>query len=183
MAVATDGEKERHYLKKVENTCILFIKIWNISLVLNLDSQLKWDQDSETKENELINVIQRGNVAMPRIDPIRIVRSNSGVYEVLATEVDADVNRDASADCDCCCDGHCNLTPIPGVKMADVNPFSTLMAADVIPHVYPEAEDDEFVGDLPLPGEKDALYAVLAALEMKFDLDVCQEDTDTSLSH
>ena len=67
--------------------------------------------------------------------------------------------------------------------MANVNTFSTLMAADVIPHDYPEAEDDEFVGDLPLPGEKDALYAVLTALEMKFDLDVCQEDTDTSLSH
>ena len=112
MAVATDGEKERHYLKKVENTCILFIKIWNISLVLNLVSQLKWDQDSETKENELINVIQRGNVAMPRIDPIRIVRSKSGDYEVIATEVDAEVNRDASADCD----GHCNLKSLPGVK-------------------------------------------------------------------
>ena len=67
--------------------------------------------------------------------------------------------------------------------MADVDPFSILRSADVVPHVYPEAEDDEFVGDLPLPGEKDGLYAVLTALEMKFDLDVCQEDTDTSLSH
>ena len=123
MAVATDGEKERQKLKKVENTCILFIKIWNISLVLNLVSQLKWDQDSETKENELINVIQRGDVVMPRIDPIRIVRSKSGDYEVIATEVDADVNRDASADCDCCCDGHCNLKSLPGVKS---QPMSTL---------------------------------------------------------
>ena len=120
---------------------------------------------------------------MPRIDPIRIVRSKSGDYEVIATEVDADVNRDASADCDCCCDGHCNLKSLPGVKMADVNPFSTLMAADVIHHVYPEAEDNEFVGNLPLPGEKDALYAVLTALETKFDFDVCQVDADTSLSH
>ena len=67
--------------------------------------------------------------------------------------------------------------------MADLNPFSTLMAVNVIPHVYPEAEDDKFVGNLPLPGEKDALYAVLTALEMKFGLHVCQEDTDTSLSH
>ena len=54
------------------------------------------------------------------------------------------------------------------------------MAANVISHVYPEAEDDEFVGDLPLPGEKDA---VLTALETRFGLDVCQEDADTSLSH
>ena len=112
-------------------------------------------------------------VAMPRVDPIRIVRSSSGVYEVAAIDVDDDVNRDAApAECYCCCDGHCNLTYLPGVKMADVDPFSTLMAADVIPHVYPEAKDDELVGDLPLPGEKDALYAVLTALEMKFDLDV-----------
>ena len=67
--------------------------------------------------------------------------------------------------------------------MADVDPFSSLMAANVIPHVYPEVEDDDVVGDLPLPGEKDALYAVLTALETKFDLDVCQDDADTSLSH
>ena len=66
--------------------------------------------------------------------------------------------------------------------MADVDPFSTLMAADIIPHVYPEAEDDEFVGDLPLLGEKDALYAVLTALETKFGLDVCQENAETFLS-
>ena len=66
--------------------------------------------------------------------------------------------------------------------MEDFDPFSTLVAADVIPHNYPEAEDDELVGDLPLPGEKDALYAVLTALETKLDFDVCQEDTDTSLS-
>ena len=110
-------------------------------------------------------------VAMPRVDPIRIVRSSSGVYEVVATEVDVDVNRDASSDCDCYFDGHWNLTPLPGVQMADVNPISTLMAADVVPHVYPEAKDDELVGDLPLPGEKDDLYAVLTALEMKLDLD------------
>ena len=62
-----------------------------------------------------------------------------------------------------CCDGHCNLTHLPRVKMEDFDPFSTLMAADVIPHDYPEAEDDELVGDLPLPGEKDVLYAVLTA--------------------
>ncbi len=118
---------------------------------------------------------------MPRVDPIRLVKSISGVYEFAATDVDAGVNRDTSpADCDSCCDCHCHLIHLPGVKMADLDPFSTLMAADVIPHVYPEA--DEFVGDLPLPGEKDTMYAVLTALEMKFDLDVCQEDTGTSLS-
>ena len=98
--------------------------------------------------------------------------------------VDDDINRDVTpAECDCCCDGHCNLTHLPRVKMEDFDPFSTLMAADVIPHDYPEAEDDEFVGDLPLLGEKDALYAVLTALETKFDFDVCQVDADTSLSH
>ena len=63
--------------------------------------------------------------------------------------------------------------------MADLDPFSTLMAANVIPYVYTEAEDDKFVGDLPLPGEKDA---VLTALETRLGLDVCQEDADTSLS-
>ena len=121
---------------------------------------------------------------MLRVDPIKIVRSSIGVYEVAAdVGVDAGVHKDASADCGCCCNGHCNLTYLPGVKMADVDPFSTLMAADVIPHDYPEAEDDEFVGDLPLLGEKDALYAVLTALETRFGLDVCQEDADTSLSH
>ena len=136
------------------------------------------------KVEELINAIQRKDVAMPRVDPVRLVRSSSGVYEVAATDVDADVVRDVlPADCDCCCDGHCHLTHPSGVKMADVDPFSSLMAANVIPHVYPEAEDDEVVGDLPLPGEKDALYAVLTALETKFDLDVCQDDADTSLSH
>ena len=89
--------------------------------------------------------------------------------------VDDDINRDATpAECYCCCDGHCNLTHL--------DPFSTLMAADVIPHDYPEAEDDELVGDLPLPGEKDALYAVLTALETKFGLDVCQENAETFLS-
>ena len=66
--------------------------------------------------------------------------------------------------------------------MADLNPFSTLMAVNVIPHVYPEAEDDKFVGNLPLPGEKYALYAVLTALETKFGLDVCQENAETFLS-
>ena len=67
--------------------------------------------------------------------------------------------------------------------MADVDPFSTLMAADVIPNVYPEAEDDEVVGDLPLPGEKDDLNAVLIALETMFDLYVYrQKDAKTSLS-
>ena len=67
--------------------------------------------------------------------------------------------------------------------MADVDPFSSLMAANVIPHVYPEAEDDEVVGDLPLPGEKDDLNAVLIALETMFDLYVCrQKDAKTSLS-
>ena len=111
-------------------------------------------------------------VAMPRVDPIRIVGSSSGVYELAAIDIDDDVNRNAApAECYCCCDGHCNPTYLPGVKMADVDPFSTLMAADVIPHFYPEAEDDKLVGDLPLPGEKDDLYAVLTALEMKLDLD------------
>ena len=119
-------------------------------------------------------------VTMPRVDPIRIVRSSSGVYEVSAIDIDDDVNRDTSpADCDSCCDCHCHLIHLPGVKMADLNPFSTLMAANVIPYVYTEAEDDKFVGDLPLPGEKDA---VLTALETRLGLDVCQEDADTSLS-
>ena len=120
---------------------------------------------------------------MPRVEPIRIVRSSSGVYEVAATDADYDVNKDAApAECYCGCDGHCNMTHVPGVKMTDVDPFPTLMAVDVIPHVYPET-DDELVGDLPFPGENDALYAVLTALETKFDFDVCQEDADTSLSH
>ena len=130
----------------------------------------------------MIKIIQRKDVAMLRVDPIKIVRSSIGVYEV-AADVDAYVNKDASADCGCCCNGHINLTHLPGIKMADVDPFSTLMAADVIPNVYPEAEDDKVVGDLPLPGEKYALYAVLTALETRFGLDVCQEDADTSLSH
>ena len=117
---------------------------------------------------------------MPRVDPIRLVKSISGVYEFAATDVDAGVNRDTSpADCDSCCDCHCHLIHLPGVKMADLDPFSTLMAANVIPYVYTEAEDDKFVGDLSLPGEKDA---VLTALETRLDLDVCQEDADTSLS-
>ena len=117
---------------------------------------------------------------MPRVDPIRLVKSISGVYEFAATDVDAGVNRDTSpADCDSCCDCHCHLIHLPGVKMADLDPFSTLMAANVIPYVYTEAEDDKFVGDLPLPGEKDA---VLTALETRLGLDVCQEDADTSLS-
>ena len=82
--------------------------------------------------------------------------------------VDDDINRDATpAECYCCCDGHCNLTHLPRVKMEDF---------------YPEAEDDELVGDLPLPGEKDALYTVLTALETKFGLDVCQENAETFLS-
>ena len=120
---------------------------------------------------------------MLKVDPIKIVRSSIGVYEV-AADVDADVNKDDSTDCGCCCNGHINLTHLPGIKMADVDPFSTLMAADVIPNVYPEAEDDEVVGDLPLPGEKDDLYAVLIALETMFDLYVCrQKDAKTSLSH
>ena len=132
----------------------------------------------------MIKIIQRKDVAMLRVDPIKIVRSSIGIYKVAAdVDVDADVNKDASADYGCCSNGRFNLTHLPEVKMADVNPFSTLMAADVIPHVYPESEDDEFVGDLPLPGEKDALYAVLTALETKFDFDVCQVDADTSLSH
>ena len=105
---------------------------------------------------------------MPRVYQIRIVRSSSGVYEVDANEVDADVYRDASADCGCCCDGHCNLTHLPVVKIADMNPFSTLMSGDVIPNFYPEPEDD--------------LHAILTALETKFDLDVCQEDAETFLS-
>ena len=103
----------------------------------------------------MIKIIQRKDVAMLRVDPIKIVRSSIGVYEVgsLPTLM---------------------LTSIEIVcVVADVIPFSTLMAADVIPNVYPEAEDDEVVGDLPLPGEKDDLYAVLTALETKFDLDVC----------
>ena len=130
---------------------------------------------------ELINAIQRKDVAIPRVDPIRLVKSISGVYEFAATDVDAGVNRDTSpADCDSCCDCHCHLIHLPGVKMADLDPFSTLMAANVIPYVYTEAEDDKFVGDLPLPGEKDA---VLTALETRLGLDVCQEDADTSLSH
>ena len=117
---------------------------------------------------------------MPRVDPIRLVKSSSGVYEITATDVDDGVNRDTSpADCDSCCDCHCHLIHLPGVKMADLDPFSTLMAANVIPYVYTEAEDDKFVGDLPLPGEKDA---VLTALETRLGLDVCQEDADTSLS-
>ena len=58
---------------------------------------------------------------------------------------------------DCCFDGHCNMTHLPGVKMTNVDPFPTLMAVNVYP------ETDELVGDLPLPGEKDALYAVLTA--------------------
>ena len=129
---------------------------------------------------ELINAIQRKDVAMPRVDPIRLVKSISGVYEFAATDVDAGVNRDTSpADCDSCCDCHCHLIHLPGVKMADLDPFSTLMAANVIPYVDTEAEDDKFVGDLPLPGEKDA---VLTALETRLGLDVCQEDADTSLS-
>ena len=98
---------------------------------------------------------------MPCVDPIRIVLFSSGSYEVAAADVDGDDNRDAPADRGFCCDGHCTLTNLPSI----------LRSADVVPHVYPEAEDDEFVGDLPLPGEKDALYAVLTALEMKFDLD------------
>ena len=131
----------------------------------------------------MINAIQRKDVAMPRVEPIRIVRSNSGVYEVAATDADDDVNKDnAPAMCYCCFDGHCNMTHLPGDKMADIDPFSTLMVVNVIPHVYPET-DDELVGDLPFPGENDALYAVLTALETKFDFDVCQEDADTSLSH
>ena len=117
---------------------------------------------------------------MPRVDPIRLVKSSSGVYEIAATDVDAGVNRDTSpADCDSCCDCHCHLIHLPGVKMADLDPFSTLMAANVIPYVYTEAEDDKFVGDLSLPGQKDA---VLTALETRLGLDVCQEDADTSLS-
>ena len=130
----------------------------------------------------MIKIIQRKNFAMLRVDPIMIVKSSIGVYEV-AADVDAYVNKDASADCGCCCNGHINLIHLPGIKMADVDPFSTLMAADVIPNVYPEAEDDEVVGDLPLPGEKDDLYAVLIALETMFDLYVCrQKDAKTSLS-
>ena len=126
----------------------------------------------------MIKIIHRKDVAMPRVDPIGIVRSRSGVYEVVVTDVDDDVNRGtAPAECDCCCDGHCNLTPLPGGKMADIDPFSTLIAANTIPYVYPEAEDDEVVDDVPLPGagpgEKDDLYAVLTTLETKFDLDVC----------
>ena len=120
---------------------------------------------------------------MPCVDPIRIVLFSSGSYEVAAADIDADIHKDASADCGCCCNGHINLTHLPGIKMADVDPFSTLMAADVIPNVYPEAEDDEVVGDLPLPGEKDDLNAVLIALETMFDLYVCrQKDAETSLS-
>ena len=58
---------------------------------------------------------------------------------------------------------------LPGDKMADIDPFPTLMAVDVIPHVYP-VTDDKLAGDLPFPGEKDALYAVLTALETKLTL-------------
>ena len=127
--------------------------------------------------HSITNIKPRKDVAMPRVAPIKIVRSRSGGYEVAATEVEADVNRDAAfADCDCCCDGHCNLTHLPGVKMVCVNPFSTLMANGLIPNLYPEPEDDEVHDDVPFPGEKDDLYAVLTALETKFDLDVCQED-------
>ena len=152
MTVATEDENENCYLKKVE--------IWNVSLVSKLVPQQKWYQDlfriirrdwDLAKVEELINVIQR---------------------------VDDDLNRDVTpAEFDCCCDGHCNLTPLPGGKMADIDPFSTLIAANTIPYVYPEAEDDEVVDDVPLPGagpgEKDDLYAVLTTLETKFDLDVC----------
>ena len=189
MAVAIDYENEMHYSMKVENTDNFFFKIWNISLLPKVVSQPKWHRDSviEIKDlanvEELINAIQRKDVAMPRVDPIRNVRSSSGSYEVAAADIDADIHKDASADCGCCCNGHINLIHLPGIKMADVDPFSTLMAADVIPNVYPEAEDDEVVGDLPLPGENDDLYAVLIALETMFDLYVCrQKDAKTSLS-
>ena len=189
MTVATEDENENCYLKKVE--------IWNVSLVSKLVPQQK-------RYQELFGIIRRdcvkyhnhGNTVLKftlgtivRLFNLGInyfVKDLAKVEELINViqRVDDDINRDATpAECDCCCDGHCNLTHLPRVKMEDFDPFSTLMAADVIPHDYPEAEDDEFVGDLPLPGEKDALYAVLTALEMKFDLDVCQEDTDTSLSH
>ena len=110
----------------------------------------------------MIKIIQRKDVTMPRVYQIRIVRSSSGVYEVDANEVDADVNRDA-ADCGCCCDGHRNLIHLPVVKIADMNPFSTLMMFPQERMIY-------------MPS------AILTALETKFDLDVCQEDAETFLS-
>ena len=99
----------------------------------------------------MIKIIQRKDVVMPRVFQIRIVRSSSGVYEVDANEVDADVYRDASADCGCCCDGHCNLAHLPVIEIADMNPFSTLMSGDVILNFYPEPEDDDVSDDVPPP--------------------------------
>ena len=131
----------------------LIFKIWKTSLVPKVVLQPKLHEDSVIKiidlamVEEMIKIILRKDVAMLRVDPIKIVRSSIGVYEVgsLPTLM---------------------LTSIEIVcVVADVIPFSTLMAADVIPHNYPEAEDDELVGDVPLPGEKDAQYAVLTALE------------------
>ena len=40
------------------------------------------------KVEEMIKIIQRKNFAMLRVDPIMIVKSSIGVYEVAATDAD-----------------------------------------------------------------------------------------------
>ena len=121
------------------------------------------------------------------VQPVRVIRSNTGTYSIVTTECHDQAKLTSQYDCDqlvsrsgcdqCCCVGHCALshyTGADGRMSAMATALNTALlngnAADAV--MFPDDEDIEAIHDASemIPDVNDDALAMLTALETKFDL-------------